>query len=156
MKLPPDAPDLTRRALIGGAAGLVLVRFSPASATPETMQAAIDAVVAGRPVRDGRITLDIQPLIDNGNTVPMRVGVESAMDGADRVRAIHVFNERNPQPHVLSVRFGPQAGKAELATRIKLGDTQKVIAIAEMQDGTLWRAGIDVIVTIAACIEGLE
>jgi sulfur-oxidizing protein SoxY len=149
-----DRVDLTRRALLGGAAGLALAR--PAFATPESMQAAIGEIVRGRPLRDGKVTLDIQPLIDNGNTVPMRVSVDSPMNDADRVRAIHVFNERNPQPHVLSVKFGPMAGKAELATRIKLGDTQKVIAIAEMQDGTLWRASVDVIVTIAACIEGLE
>ncbi len=150
------ASKITRRALLGGAAGFAAVPLAPAFATPESMQVAIDAVVHGRPLRDGKVTLDIQPLIDNGNTVPMRVSVDSAMSDTDRVRAIHVFNERNPQPHVLSVRFGPLAGKAELATRIKLGDTQKVIAIAEMQDGSLWRAGIDVIVTIAACIEGLE
>jgi sulfur-oxidizing protein SoxY len=147
---------LTRRTLLGGAAGFAVAPFAPAFATPESMAVAIGEVVRGRPVRDGKVTLDIQPLIDNGNTVPMRVSVDSAMNDTDRVRAIHVFNERNPQPHVLSVKFGPRAGKAELATRIKLGDTQKVIAIAEMQDGTLWRAGVDVIVTIAACIGDLE
>jgi sulfur-oxidizing protein SoxY len=54
------------------------------------------------------------------------------------------------------VRFGPRAGRAEFATRIKLADTQKVVAIAELADGTLWTAAIDVIVTIAACIEGIE
>ncbi len=120
------------------------------------MRAAIDAVAAGRPMREGKVTLDIQPLVDNGNTVPMRVSVDSRMEGADRVRAIHVFNERNPQPHVLSVAFGPLAARASIATRIKLGDTQKVVAVAEMQDGTLWTASVDVIVTIAACIEGIE
>jgi sulfur-oxidizing protein SoxY len=150
------ASTITRRVLLGSAAGFAVVPFAPAFSTPESMRVAIDEIVRGKPLRDGKVTLDIQPLIDNGNTVPMRVSVDSAMNDVDRVRAIHVFNERNPQPHVLSVRFGPLAGKAELATRIKLGDTQKVIAIAEMQDGSLWRAGVDVIVTIAACIGDLE
>ncbi|MBI1245620.1 MAG: SoxY-related AACIE arm protein [Alphaproteobacteria bacterium] len=145
---------ITRRMLIGGlAVSLVPVR---ANATPETMQAAIADATGGRALREGKVTLDIQPLIDNGNTVPMRVRVDSTMTGVDRVKALHVFNEKNPQPHVLSVRFGPRAGRAEIATRIKLADTQKVIAVAEMEDGTLWTAAIDVIVTIAACIEGLE
>ena len=74
---------------------------------------------------------------------------------ADHVRAIHVFNEKNPQPHVLDARLGPQNGKAFLATRIKLADAQKVVAIAEMSDGTYWRASAEVIVTLAACIEDL-
>lgn len=147
---------LTRRGLLGGATLLTVLPLAPAHATPETMRAAIAAVAAGRPIREGRVALDIQPLVDNGNTVPMCVSVESRMEGADRVRAIHVFNERNPQPHVLSASFGPLAGRASIATRIKLGDSQKVVAIAEMQDGTLWTAGVDVIVTIAACIEGIE
>jgi len=149
-------PDgITRRMLFGGAAVLTVLPLAPVHATPETMRAAIAAVAAGRPMREGKVTLDIQPLVDNGNTVPMRVSVESRMVGSDRVRAIHVFNERNPQPHVLSVSFGPLAGRASIATRIKLGDSQKVVALAEMQDGTLWTASVDVIVTLAACVEGI-
>jgi sulfur-oxidizing protein SoxY len=146
---------ITRRMLFGGAAVLTVLPVASVHATPETMHAAIAAVAAGRPLREGKVTLDIQPLVDNGNTVPMRVSVESRMDGTDRVRAIHVFNERNPQPHVLSVAFGPLAGRASIATRIKLGDSQKVVAVAEMHDGTLWTAGVDVIVTLAACVEGI-
>jgi sulfur-oxidizing protein SoxY len=149
-------PDgITRRMLFGGAAVLTVLPLAPVHATPETMHAAIAAVAAGRPMREGKVTLDIQPLVDNGNTVPMSVSVESRMVGSDRVRAIHVFNERNPQPHVLSVSFGPLAGRASIATRIKLGDSQKVVALAEMQDGTLWTASVDVIVTLAACVEGI-
>jgi sulfur-oxidizing protein SoxY len=145
---------LPRRAVIAGlAVGLLPLA---AHATSETMRAAIAEATGGRPLREGRVVLDIQPLVDNGNTVPMRVRVDSPMTGDDRVAALHVFNEKNPQPHVLSVRFGPRAGRAEIATRIKLADTQKVVAVAEMADGTLWTAGVDVIVTIAACIEGLE
>lgn len=146
---------ITRRMLLGGATVLTVLPLASVHATPETMRAAIAAVAAGRPMREGKVTLDIQPLVDNGNTVPMRVSVESRMDGADRVRAIHVFNERNPQPHVLSASFGPLAGRASIVTRIKLGDSQKVVALAEMQDGTLWTASVDVIVTLAACVEGI-
>ena len=142
---------LTRRAFVGGAL-VGLVPLSAAHATSETMRAAIAEVARGRPLREGKVVLDIQPLVDNGNTVPMRV----AVDGNERVAAIHVFNEKNPQPHVVSVRFGPRAGRAEISTRIKLADTQRVVAVAEMADGTFWTAGVDVIVTIAACIEGLE
>jgi sulfur-oxidizing protein SoxY len=71
----------------------------------------------------------------------------------DHVKAIHVFNEKNPQPNVISARIGPRAGQAKVATRMRLADSQKVIAIAEMSDGTFWTDEVDVIVTIAACLE---
>ena len=144
-----------RREFLAGTAVLTLVPFGSARATPEAMAAAIQDVVKGAVIRDGKVTLDLPPLVENGNTVPMTVTVESPMTEADHVRAIHVFNEKNPQPHVLDARLGPQNGRAFLATRIKLADAQKVVAIAEMSDGTYWRASADVIVTLAACIEDL-
>ena len=133
----------------------MLLAVRPASATPETMRAAIRSVVGEARVRTGKVKLDIPPLVENGNAVSMKVSVESPMSAKDHVKAIHVFNEKNPQPHVLDARLGPQNGKAFLATRIKLADAQKVVAIAEMSDGTYWRASADVIVTLAACIEDL-
>ncbi len=144
-----------RRDFLAGAAVLTLVPFAAARATPEAMAVAIQEVVKGATIRDGKVTLDLPPLVENGNTVPMTVTVESPMTEADHVRAIHVFNEKNPQPHVLDARLGPPNGKAFLATRIKLADAQKVVAIAEMSDGTFWRASAEVIVTLAACIEDL-
>jgi sulfur-oxidizing protein SoxY len=75
------------------------------------------------------------------------------MTAADYVKAIHVFNEKNPQPYVIGVTLGPRAGRASFATRIRLADSQTVTAIAEMSDGTFWSDQIDVIVTLAACIE---
>jgi len=140
----------SRRAALAGALSLAVLPMA-ARATPETMRAAIAELAAGRVPRDGRVRIDIQPLVDNGNTVPMRVWVEGPAD----IRAIHVFNERNPQPHVLSLAFGPAAAEPSLATRIRLADTQTVVALAEAEDGTLWRASVEVIVTIAACVEGL-
>ena len=75
------------------------------------------------------------------------------MTKENHVKAIHVFNEKNPQPNVITVRLGPRAGKAQVSTRIRLADTQKVIAIAEMSDGTFWSDTQEVIVTLAACLE---
>jgi sulfur-oxidizing protein SoxY len=146
----------TRRAVVIGAAALgaapfVLVRR--AAATPDTMKAAIHKVIGESPVRKGRVTLDIPPLVENGNTIAMSVAVESPMTAKDYVKAIHVFNEKNPQPDVISVQLGPRAGKANFSTRIRLADSQNVIAIAEMSDGSLWSDSVEVIVTIAACLE---
>ena len=119
------------------------------------MQAAIRAVVGEAPLKEGRVKLDIPPLVENGNTVPLDVEVESPMTAADHVKAIHVFNEKNPQPDVISVKLGPRAGRARFTTRFRLADTQTVVAIAEMSDGTFYSAKVNVIVTIAACVEEL-
>ena len=77
------------------------------------------------------------------------------MTAADHVRAIHVFTEKNPQPNVVSVHLGPRAGRASVSTRIRLADTQTVTAIAELSDGSFWSDRVDVIVTLAACLEDL-
>jgi sulfur-oxidizing protein SoxY len=119
------------------------------------MMAAIRQLVGGATLREGRVKLDLPPLVENGNTVPLTVSVESPMTDADHVRAIHVFNEKNPQPHVFSARLTPRNGRAEIATRIKLAEAQRVVAIAETSRGEFWTASADVIVTLAACVEDL-
>src|SRR5580692_930686 len=139
-------------ALIGGTGMSSLLAIKPTSATPAMMRAAIRKVVGEAPLRKGKVRLDLPPLIENGNTVPMTIIVDSPMTEADHVKAIHVFNEKNPQPHVISVALGPRAGKASVATRIKLADTQRIVGIAEMSDGSFWTGEANVIVTIAACV----
>jgi len=147
----------TRRAVLIGAAGALgaapFLKVRRAAATPATMQAAIHRAIGESPVRNGKVTLDIPPLVENGNTIAMTVAVDSPMTAQDYVKAIHVFNEKNPQPDVISVHLGPRAGKAGFATRIRLADSQTVVAIAEMSDGSLWSDSVEVIVTIAACLE---
>ncbi len=147
---------VTRRAVlatVAGAAagGTLLVRR--AAATPQMMNAAIHRVIGEALVRRGKVTLDIPPLVENGNTIAMSVSVDSAMTETDYVKAIHVFNEKNPQPDIISVHLGPRAGKAAFSTRIRLADSQNVVAIAELSDGSLWSDTVEVIVTIAACLE---
>ena len=126
---------------------------APAEATPAEMQAAVAGVVGQARVNSGKVKLDIPPLVENGNTVPCKVTVDSPMTAADHVKAIHVFTEKNPQPHVISVAIGPRAGLAGVSTRIRLRDTQDVLAVAEMSDGTFWSGRANVIVTISACLE---
>jgi sulfur-oxidizing protein SoxY len=135
------------------AGGGVLLSIRPAAATPEMMKDAVRAVIGEAPVKKGKVKLDLPPLVENGNSVPCTVAVESPMTAADHVKAIHIFNEKNPQPNVISVKLGPRAGRASFSTRIRLADSQTVTAIAELSDGSFWSDDIDVIVTLAACIE---
>jgi sulfur-oxidizing protein SoxY len=155
-----NALHATRRRFLVDSAGLIagiglvsVAAIEPARATPAMMDAAIKKVVGGAALRKGKVKLDLAPLIENGNTVPLAVSVESPMSAEDYVKAIHVFNEKNPQPDIISVHLGPRAGKAAFSTRIRLADSQNVVAIAEMNDGSLWSDTVEVIVTIAACLE---
>ena len=117
------------------------------------MQAAVKAVVGDASVDKGRIRIDLPPLVENGNAVALAVSVESPMTEADHVKAIHVFTEKNPQPYVVTFRLGPRAGKAHIQTRMRLADTQIVLAIAEMSDGSFFSDETEVVVTLAACLE---
>ena len=153
------AGGLTRRgmlraglAAIPAGAALTLIVL-PAEATPESMREVIKKVVGDAAVKRGRVKLDIPPLSENGNSVSCGVTVESPMTAADHVKAIHIFNEKNPQSNVISVYLGPRAGHARIATRIRLSDTQTVTAIAEMSDGSFWSDAANVVVTLGACLE---
>lgn len=143
-----------RRALTTGAALAACVLMRPALAQSDDLAAAVRQFTGGAPVQNGRVRLDIAQLVDNGNTVPMAVSVDSPMTAADHVVAIAVFNERNPQREVIKATLGPRAGKAQVATRIRLATSQKLVAVARLSDGSHWQQTVDVIVTLAACIEG--
>jgi sulfur-oxidizing protein SoxY len=149
-----DFLDSTTR-LISGAGFLLAVGVSATHATTQSMLAAIKGVIGDAALRKGKVKLEVPPLVENGNSVTTTVSVESPMTADDHVKAIHVFNEKNPQPNVIGVRLGPRAGRAMFSTRIRLADSQKIIAIAEMSDGSFWSDETDVVVTMAACVEVL-
>ena len=143
-----------RSVIVAGITGVATVWLRPALATPESMRAAIAAFSAGAAIQDGRVKLEVAPLIDNGNSVPLAVRVASPMTEADHVTAIALFNELNPNTLMAVFHLGPRAGVATVATRIRLATSQQIVALAKMADGSCWRASADVVVAIAACIEG--
>ena len=143
---------LSRR-LVLAAPGLVVLP-APGRADQQRLAAALLDFTGGQPMREGRVRLDVSPLVENGNAVPISISVETIMTAADHVRRIGVFNERNPQPNVITAQFGPRSGRAFLATHIRLATSQALVAVAEMNDGSFWSQRVEVIVTLAACIEG--
>lgn len=150
-----DEPDRRRRRLLGvGVCAGALVMVRPATATPAAMQSALAQWTAGATVRPGKVKLDVARLVDNGNTVPITVTVDSPMTASKHVLAIAVFSERNPLPDVARFTLGPRAGKAMVATRIRLATSQNLLAVARLSDGSYWSHQVDVVVTLAACIEG--
>jgi sulfur-oxidizing protein SoxY len=133
-----------------------IVTLRPLEATPAMLTAAIRNVVGEAPVRTGKVKLDIPPLVENGNTVPLTVSVTSPMTADDYVKSIHVFNEKNPQPNIGNFYLGPSSGRAQISTRIRLADTQKVVAIARLSDDTFWQVTTEIVVTLAACTEEMN
>ena len=150
---------LTRRMFLAAAAagmampGLPAIFLRPAEATPESMATAIRDITGGKPIRTGKVTLGLPVVAENGNTVPLSVSVDSPMTAAAHVVSIHVLAPLNPLPNVVNFYLGPRAGKAQVATRIRLATTQKVTAIAALNDGTWWQTTADVVITLAACLE---
>ena len=149
----------TRRKFLGLAGGAAVlgavpvVTLRPANATPATLAAAIRNVVGAAMVKTGQVKIDVPPLVENGNTVPLTVSVVSPMTPDDYVKSIHVFNEKNPQPNIGNFYLGPRAGRGQISTRIRLADSQKITAIAHLSDGSFWSATADVVVTLAACTD---
>lgn len=147
---------LRRRDLVAGGAVLALTLVAPRTARARpSLEEAIRAFTGGAPVKAGRVQLEVPPLVENGNAVGLSVKVDSPMSEADHVRRIALFNEKNPQESVAVFHIGPRAGRAEVATRIRLATSQTVAAVAEMSDGSFWSHRADVIVTLAACVEDL-
>jgi len=145
-------PALTRRMALA-LPGLALL-LPPARASEAEMRALMAEFTGGVSATPGRVAMEISPLVENGNTVPLSVIVQSPMTPEDHVRAIAVFNERNPQPHVITARLSPHSGRAMLATHIRLATSQRLWAVAAMSDGSFWSDSVQVVVTLAACVEG--
>jgi sulfur-oxidizing protein SoxY len=148
----------TRRRIIHAGAGFGVFGWTRAVTAAEggydiALALAIKQYVGDAVVRVGKVKLDVAELVENGNTVPVSVAVDSPMTATEHVKSIAIFNERNPQRDVARFTLGPRSGRALVATRIRLATTQKLVAIAQLSDGSYWSHTADVIVTLAACVE---
>jgi sulfur-oxidizing protein SoxY len=139
--------------LLAAAAARLSPFVTRTEATEATMTEAIRTLIGEVPLQRGKIKLELPPIVENGKTVSLTVSVDSPMTEADHVESIHIFNQKNSQPFVAAFTLGPRAGKAKVSTRIRLADSQRVVAIARLNDGSVWSDGADIIVTLAACTE---
>ena len=135
------------------AATVVLVRPVGLLANDHSLAALVKTYAGDATPREGRVRLDIATLVDNGNSVPIVISVDSPMTAADHVVGIVVFNEKNPQHEVAEFVLGPHSGRARVSTRIRLAMSQKLVAVAKMRDGSCWTHTVEVIVTLAACLD---
>lgn len=131
----------------------VIVRPAAALTQSLVLTPLVNAYAAGGVVREGRVKFDIAPLVDNGNSVPVEITVDSPMTPEQYVVGIALFNEKNPQNQIAEFTLSPLAGRARVATRIRLALSQQLVAVAKMNDGSCWTHTVEVLVTIASCIE---
>ena len=107
----------------------------------------------GQTPKAGRVKLELPVLADNGNSVPMKITVESPMTEANHVKTIRLISERNPERQMAVFHLGPHSGAAEITSRVRLAGSQTVTAIAEMSDGSQWMDTAHVQVTLSACVD---
>ena len=112
------------------------------------------AMIGNAQPMPGRIALELPDTADNGNVVPFTVTVDSPMTEQDFVKAVHIFSTANPKPDVASAYFSNLSGKAVFSSRMRLGRTQDVVAVAEMSDGSVFVGKRAVKVTIGGCGTG--
>ena len=140
--------------MLGGLLALAFGRPARAQVLTENgMEGTLRELTRGATVREGRVTLTVARLADNGYSVPLKVIVQSPMTPTDRVKAVSLLSPRNPRPLMATFHFGEDAARAEVATRVRLNGSQRVIALAELSDGTFWSAGAQVEVTESACLD---
>ena len=124
-----------------------------ALAKKEEADEAIKKITGGAAIREGKVTLVIPPLVENGNLVVLKVSVDSPMTANDYVKTIHVIAEGNPLPNIFTVYLSPRSGTANITTRVRLADSQKVWAIVQMNNGSFWQGSAETLVTLSACTE---
>jgi sulfur-oxidizing protein SoxY len=139
--------------VLAGVAAAPLLGVPEARAEIESLAPLVKTLTGGAPLREGRVKVDTPRLADNGNSVPLKVSVESPMTAADHVLSITLLSERNPRPLMATFYLGPQAGRAEVSTRVRLNGTQNVLVVAQLSDGSFWSATTEVIVTESACLD---
>lgn len=156
LKLSTNTIKLSRRMYLSALGLLGLSAWMAPGSTiakkPEAMEA-IEKIIGANSVRDGRVNLVIPPLVESGNLVVIKLSIESPMTANNYVKAVHVISEANPFPNIFTAYFTPRSGRAELTTRVRLADSQRVWAIAQMSDGSFWRGYADTLVTLSACTE---
>lgn len=144
----------TRRQLLTAGGGAVVISTLPLKAVADEVDLlrARTELFGNGAIQEGRVTVKLPPIAENGHSVPMTVTVDSPMTADDYVKRIAILSPRNPLPNIAQYHFTPLSGKAEVSSRIRMSGTQAIQAVAEMSDGSLWSGSMETVVTLAACV----
>jgi sulfur-oxidizing protein SoxY len=146
-----------RNLVLGAGAGALLASLvggtRKANAVPssEEFEAALAEILKGATPSSGGVDMDIPAAVENGDYVPIALGVESPMTEQSYVKAIHLLSPANPRARVATFKFTPLSGRARVTTVMRLAKTQEVVAVAELSDGTLLMSTRSVDVKVGGC-----
>ena len=146
--------NTTRRQLLTAGGGAILISAVPLKthADEADLLRARAELFGDRAIQEGRVTVKLPPIAENGHSVPLTVTVDSPMTEEDYVKQIAILSPRNPLPLIAQYHFTPLSGRAQVSSRIRMSGTQAIQAVAEMSDGSLWSGSMETVVTLAACV----
>ena len=146
--------NATRRRLLAAGGGAILISAVPLKThadEADLFRARAD-LFGDRAIQEGRVTVKLPPIAENGHSVPLTVSVDSPMTEEDYVKQIAIFSPRNPLPLIAQYHLTPISGRAQVSSRVRMSGTQAIQAVAEMSDGSLWSGSMETVVTLAACV----
>ncbi len=155
-RLKLDVVD-RRDFVVGAAAAATLATFLSSIGTasaqdkPPTFDELYKKIIGDKKPEDGKVSIDLPEIAENGNTVPYTVAIDSPMSDADFVKAVHILAPGNPGPAIATFYFTPQSGAAKVSSRMRLAKTQDIVAVAELSNGTMLVGKRTVKVTIGGC-----
>ncbi|WP_374434247.1 thiosulfate oxidation carrier protein SoxY [Inhella sp.] len=135
-------------ALLAGAGLLpqtALAAWTQAAFEAKTVADAIKALGGGAPAESKDVTITGPDIAENGAVVP--VGVATALPG---VKRLAVLVEKNPST-LAAVFEVSDAVEASFNTRVKMGQSSNVLAVALMADGKVLFAQKEIKVTLGGC-----
>jgi sulfur-oxidizing protein SoxY len=131
-----------------GATGLFpqyALAFNKTAFDAKSIADAVKAYGASAPVESKDVTLTAPEIAENGAVVPLAAA--STLPG---VKSILLLVEKNP--NALSAKFDvSDAVEPNFATRVKMGQTSDVYAVAITSDGKAHYAKKEVKVTLGGC-----
>lgn len=148
------ANDVSRRQIVKAGLAVSLLPALPvqASTDMQQMERAIKSLFGKLPTRSNTVSLKLPALSENGYSVPVDVSVKTMENAPNPVTRIALFSSRNPVPLLAVFKLSNRTGRARVATRVRLGGTQSVHAVAEFKDGQLLSMSRETVVTLAACV----
>jgi sulfur-oxidizing protein SoxY len=139
-----------RDALKLGGVAIAALAVAPAQARPEA-EALVKEFASGKAVQEAGLVLDIPELSENANAVPVGIRIDDKFSEGRYCEEILLIAENNPRPMACRFRFSSQTGMANIVTRIRLAESQTVIALARMSDGAILAQRTTVTVTVGGC-----
>lgn len=119
--------------------------FNRAAFDAKSMDEMLKALGLGKPTESKEVTLTGPDIAENGAVVPL--GVASSAAG---VKRLLLLVEKNP--NILAASFDvSDAVEASMSTRVKMGQTSNVFAVAITGDNKVLFAQKEVKVTLGGC-----